>query len=108
MIILQRVSTFLLLGISVLTSGCVVDIWDNYAMTQYGRERAERVCHPYSHCSQGVWIAKASIEQDPTETYNQCVEMNMRRENGWLKDTVSLGLEVNHCMNARGYQLVQD
>ncbi|MCA9470800.1 MAG: hypothetical protein MRJ96_00520 [Nitrospirales bacterium] len=95
-----------LLGIVINTTGCVAEAWNSYATPHYGRERAEQICHPYGHCSQGTWVARSSVEPDPAESYRTCVERNMRRENGWLKNTVAFGMEVNHCMVMNGYELV--
>ncbi|GJL62271.1 MAG: hypothetical protein NPIRA04_09250 [Nitrospirales bacterium] len=89
-------------------NGCIADTWQSYAAPQYGRDRAERICHPYSQCTQGVWMTDERGQEDANVVHARCTEEKLQRENGWSKDTVSLGLEINRCMMANGYRLVPE
>ncbi|GJL66709.1 MAG: hypothetical protein NPIRA05_16800 [Nitrospirales bacterium] len=89
-------------------NGCLVDTWQRYAAPQHGRDRAEQICHPYSQCTKGVWVTDEPDQEDWTVVHARCTEEKLHRENGWSKDTVSLGLEINRCMVESGYRLVQE
>lgn len=104
----RRVVNISLLMVLALP-GCGLDFWERHAtpQSQYGRERAELLCHPFNDCTQGTWVADENISGDPNEAYVQCTEEKLRYENGWSKDTVSMGLEINRCMEGKGYRLAR-
>ena len=56
--------------------GCGLDFWERHAtpQSQYGRERAELLCHPFNDCTQGTWQADENIAGDLKEAYAQCTE----------------------------------
>ena len=92
--------SFLLLG------GC--SIWESYSHPDYGSTRADRICHPYGDCMQGVWVSNGWAETDPAEARLQCIEeVAESHGNGWLKNSVTHGLEIGECMEKRGYTLKQ-
>ena len=99
-----RIQEWLILML-ILMSGCVGDYWERYANPDYGNERAERICHPYADCSQGVWVATARAEVDSTRAYRMCQEQSQEHHTGWSESTVSMGLEVGRCMRSKGYEL---
>ncbi|WP_447971119.1 hypothetical protein [Nitrospira sp. M1] len=102
-----RMGLYAMLG-AVVLNGCIADTWESYAAPQHGRDRAERICHPYTQCSQGVWVMHEPGQADVDVVHARCTEEKLRGENGWSKDTVSLGLEINRCMVDNGYRLVPD
>ena len=89
----------------LLMSACVGDFWEGYANPDYGHDRADQMCHPYADCSQGIWVATARAEGDPTRAYNMCREQSQEHHTGWSESTVSMGLEVGRCMRSKGYEL---
>ena len=98
----KRTWLFLLL---FLLTGCVEDIWERYAVQDYGPHRATQICHPYADCSQGIWVATARAEMDSHQAYTMCHEQTRQHHNGWSESTVSMGLEVDRCMRSMGYEL---
>ncbi|MGB0909680.1 MAG: hypothetical protein ACPGYT_04910 [Nitrospirales bacterium] len=107
MITKEGVKILSLLSLLVVT-GCGTDVWGNFAYPQYGQERAELICHPYSDCTQGTWIAKDGALEDSQVAYVRCEEYVLRRNHGWSNGLVSLGLEINRCMQEKGYRLVRE
>ncbi len=96
-----------MLGLSFfLLGGC--SIWESYSHPDYSSSRADRICHPYGDCSQGEWISKDGVETDPAEARLQCVDqVTESHGNGWLKNSVTNGLEIGECMEKKGYVLRQ-
>lgn len=89
-----------------LLGGC--SIWESYFHPDYGSTRADRICHPYGDCVQGEWVSNDGAGTDPAETQLQCVvEVAESHGNGWLKNSVTHGLEIGECMEQRGYTLKQ-
>jgi hypothetical protein len=105
--ILQGKPIFILL-MFLWFGGC--SIWNGYLDLDYGSSRADRLCHPYGQCSQGIWVAGAGngTVQDSTLAKVQCQEaVDQRYGNGWWADLVARGLEVGSCMEDKGYTLRQ-
>lgn len=96
-----------MLGLSFfLLCGC--SIWESYPHPDYSSSRADRICHPYGDCSQGEWVSKDGIGMDPAEARRQCVaQVAENHGNGWLKNSVTNGLEVGECMEKKGFVLRQ-
>ena len=87
-------------------SGC--SLWDGYLDQNYQTSRAERVCHPYGECSQGVWVSNGRLSQDETLAMTECQkEVDQRDGNGWWADSVTRGLEIGTCMEHKGFTLQQ-
>lgn len=97
-------SLLIVLGVS----GCGTDVWENYATPQYGRERADILCHPYSDCSPGTWVPKAGVSENIKATYERCEVEALRRNHEWSSELVSLGIDINRCMSEKGYRLVRE
>ncbi|GJL56480.1 MAG: hypothetical protein NPIRA02_36120 [Nitrospirales bacterium] len=102
-----RMGLWFVLG-AVVLNGCMADTWERYAAPQHGRDRAERICHPYTHCTQGMWVKDEPEQEDVAVVHARCTEEKLYRENGWSIETVSLGLEINRCMEDNGYRLIQE
>jgi len=86
--------------------GC--SIWNGYLYPDYESSRADRLCHPYGQCSQGMWVADDGMVQDSTLAKVQCQEaVDQRSGNGWWDDSVARGLEIGRCMEEKGYTLRQ-
>ncbi len=88
--------------------GCSIDMWENYAHQQYDRDRANRICHPYTHCEQGTWVSTVPTGTHVDAAYVTCKELSSRASDEWSQDLVSLGLETNRCMTKKGYRLVRE
>ena len=86
-------------------SGCVLDIWDRYAYTDYGSTRADRLCHPYGSCEQGQWIQVGKSEIDAIIDYMTCEDQALQEYKNWSLRTVTMGFEVGRCMEGKGYDL---
>jgi hypothetical protein len=97
----------LMLGLGfVLLGGC--SIWESYSHPDFDSTRADRICHPYGDCSQGEWVSEDGVGADPAEARLQCVaEVTESHGNGWLKNSVTHGLEIDECMKKKGYVLRQ-
>ncbi len=95
-------------GSLLLVTGCIGETWNRHATPEYGRGRALEVCHPYSDCSRGVWVANSKTPEEAEQVYEICSQELVQGENGWLEDTVALGLEINRCMESKGYRLVKN
>jgi len=103
--ILQRKSVFILLMFFWL-GGC--SIWNGYLEPDYESSRADRVCHPYGQCSQGIWVASDGTAQDSTVVKIQCQEaVDEHYGNEWWVSSVARGLEIGNCMEEKGYTLRQ-
>jgi len=96
---------FLSLVASVAFSGCISDTLHQYAFTDYGPNRADRVCHPYWDCQQGGWERVGKSEIDMILDYSEC-EGDLDAYGKWFSTTVALGLEASRCMESKGYVLV--
>lgn len=103
--ILQGKSVFILLVFFWL-GGC--SIWNGYLDPDYESSRADRVCHPYGQCSQGIWVASDGMVQDSTVAKVQCQEAVDQHygSKSWA-DSVARGLEIGNCMEDKGYRLRQ-
>ncbi len=101
----QRTS-FLLFLILFGFSGC--SIWNGYLDPNYESDRADRLCHPYGDCSQGIWRAADGSAQGLAAAKAQCVEsVDRHYGNGWWSETVARGIEIGTCMESKGYTLQQ-
>lgn len=86
--------------------GC--SIWNAYLDPDYESSRADRVCHPFGQCSQGIWVAGDGTAQDSMIAKVQCQEaVDERHRSEWWAGTVARGLEVGKCMEEKGYMLRQ-
>ena len=86
--------------------GC--GIWESYIHPDYSSSRADRICHPYGDCSQGIWVSKFGMGASPVEAQLACIEqVDQSRGNGWLKNSVTHGMEIGECMEKKGYVLKQ-
>ena len=99
---LARISLVLFL---LLPVGCMDTIWEHYKRPNYGPSRAMRICHPYGNCSQGRWVSTAQVKDDVRQAYLACRHQLWQSTNGWSESSVSVGLEVRHCMRSKGYAL---
>ena len=88
--------------------GCSLDMWEKYAHPQYDRERANRICHPYTHCEEGTWVATEPTGTHVDAVSVMCKEQSSKASDEWSQDLVSLGLETNRCMTKNGYRLVRE
>jgi len=96
----------LILLVFLWLGGC--GIWNGYLDPDYESSRADRLCHPYGQCSQGIWIAGEGATQDSAVAKVQCQEeVDQRYRNQWWADSVARGLEVGSCMEGKGYTLRQ-
>jgi len=93
-----------LLAILVLP-GCVSDIWESYAYPDYGASRADRLCHPYASCDHGQWLQVGKSEIEAIIDYVTCEDQVMEVYRTWSLQTVTMGFEVGHCMQGKGYEL---
>lgn len=101
----QGKSVFILLVFFWL-GGC--SIWNGYLDSDYESSRADRLCHPFGQCSQGIWVADDGTAQDSMLAKVQCQEaVDGRYLNEWWADLVSRGLEIGSCMEKKGYRLRQ-
>ncbi len=89
-------------------SGCGFSVWENYAQPQYGRERANRICHPYTHCTQGAWVVTDKVSRSVNAAYVMCEDKTFRGNDEWSQDLVSFGLEMNRCMKKKGYRFERE
>ena len=95
-----------LLVISFWLGGC--SLWNSYLHPDYESTRADRLCHPYGDCSQGIWVASDGSVKDPIEAKTQCGEaVNQHHGNGWWEDSVARGLKIGTCMKKKGFTLQQ-
>ena len=86
--------------------GC--GFWNSYLHPDYGPTRAERVCHPYGDCSQGIWVAMDGSEEDTIQAKAECHgEVHQHHGYGWWEDSVSRGLKIGDCMEKKGFILQQ-
>ena len=85
--------------------GCLGETWEQYAIPQHGLTRADRICHPYGQCIQGVWVKDNPTEMDPEQAHQICAEEYRQLYPSWSEDTVTTGLEIGRCMKAKGYTL---
>ena len=90
---------------SVALSGCISDSLNHYAETDYGANRANRLCHPYWDCQQGKWERVGKSEIDKIIDYAEC-EGDLDAYGEWFSETVALGLETGQCMGLKGYVLM--
>lgn len=103
--LLQGQSAFILFVFFWL-GGC--SIWNGYLDSDYESSRADRLCHPFGQCSQGIWVAGDGTVQDSTLAKVQCQEVvDQRYRNEWWADSVARGLEIGSCMEKKGYTLQQ-
>jgi len=96
---------WLSVGMCVLLSGCISDSLNQYAETDYGPSRAQRLCHPYWDCQQGQWTRVGKSKIDMIVDYAQC-EQELEVYGEWFSTMVSQGLEAGRCMEMKGYTLV--
>ncbi|RMH03633.1 MAG: hypothetical protein D6704_12305 [Nitrospirae bacterium] len=96
-------------GILLLTllhlAGCLSTIWDRYQTSSYNAMRANRRCHPYGECRQGQWVQAGKSERDALIAYAECKEAFLKTHGHWADETVTMGLEIQRCMRAKGYEL---
>ena len=86
--------------------GC--STWNAYLDQDDDSSRADRLCHPYGECSQGIWVAGNGSAQDSTVAKTQCQEaVDQHYGNGWWGTSVSRGLEIGNCMEKKGFTLLQ-
>ncbi|HNP60664.1 MAG TPA: hypothetical protein PKM72_07485 [Nitrospirales bacterium] len=97
----------LILCLSFLSiGGC--SIWESYSHPDHGPTRADRICHPYGDCVQGVWVATDRAETGTAEAHAHCVtQVGAEQGNDWKKKSVTQGLEIGECMERRGFLLKQ-
>jgi hypothetical protein len=89
-----------------LLVGC--GIWESYIHPDFSSSRADRICHPYGDCSQGVWVSKFGMGESPVEAQVTCLEqVDQSQGNGWWKNSVSQGMEIGECMEKKGFVLRQ-
>ena len=96
--------TMMFMATMALT-GCVSEIWERYAYPDYGSSRADRMCHPYGSCEQGQWVQTGKSEIDAIIDYVSCEDLTLEQYESWSLRTVTMGFEVGHCMEGKGYQL---
>ena len=92
-------------GACVVLSGCISDSLNQYAETDYGPSRGDRLCHPYWDCQQGQWKRVGKSEIDTIVDYAKC-EQELEVYGEWFRTLVALGMEAGRCMEMKGYTLV--
>jgi len=90
---------------ALMLSGCITEIWESYAFPDYGSSRADRLCHPYGNCGQGQWVQTGKSKIDAIIDYVTCEDQTLEQYKTWSLRTVTMGFEVGHCMEGKGYEL---